>query len=189
MTPLRLFVAADPSPSVRDRIRAAMDRARPLAPSARWVDLASLHVTLTFLGDTETERIPAIEAAVSAVALRHAAFDLRFGGAGTFGGRAPRVLWGGLTGDVAPLVAAQRDLAEALVPLGYVPEPRAFTPHLTLARAREPRAELELPAAAAALAGEDFGPTRVGSLVLYSSARSVYTPMATFPLATPETLA
>jgi 2'-5' RNA ligase len=181
----RLFVAVDPAPSVVDRLRARIDRVRPLAPSARWVDLASLHVTLAFLGDTEAGRIPPVSAAVAAVALRHAPFELRFGGAGTFGSKGPRVLWGGLTGDVAPLVAVQRDLAAALETLGYTPEERAFTPHLTLARTRETRPEPGLSAAATALAGDDFGPTRVEAMVLYRSERAVYTPIATFPLGAP----
>jgi len=179
----RLFVAVDPAPGVRDCLRQAIDRVRPLAPSARWVHLTSLHVTLVFLGDTAAERIPSLEAAVSAVALHHAPFPLRFGGAGTFGGRGARVLWGGLTGDVAPLVTLQRDLAAALEPLGYLPEERAFTPHLTLARSPGPHPEPGLAAAAAALAADDFGASPAFELVLYRSEKSVYTPIATFPLA------
>jgi RNA 2',3'-cyclic 3'-phosphodiesterase len=181
MSTARLFVAVDPAPNVVDHLRAATARVRSLAPDARWVDLAGLHLTLSFLGDTEAERVPQLTAVLAAVALRHPPTDLQFGGAGTFGSRAPRVLWAGVTGDVAALVATQVDLAAALEPLGYVPEARAFTPHLTLARSREPRGEPGLATAAAALASADFGPTRAAALVLYRSERSVYTPIATFP--------
>ncbi len=179
---MRLFLALDPAPAVNDRIGSAIDRVRPLAPSARWAALASLHVTLVFLGDTEPERVPSLEAAARAVALRHAPFELRCGGAGTFGSRAPRLLWGGVTGDVRPLVALQRDLSASLEPIGYAPEARAFTPHLTLARSREPSGEPGFAAAVAALAGEDFGATHVEAVVLYRSERSVYTPLSTYPL-------
>jgi len=40
-------------------------------------------------------------------------------------------------GDTAKLASLQRDLETALAPLGFSPEPRSFSPHLTLARLRE----------------------------------------------------
>jgi 2'-5' RNA ligase len=186
MSTLRLFVAVDPAPEVRDRLRDAIGRSRPRAPSAKWVDAASLHVTLAFLGDVEEARVAEHSAAIAAVASRHAPIDLSFRGAGAFGGRKPRVLWVGVEGAVEALAAAQRDLSTALVPLGYAPENRPFSAHLTLARARDPRGDAALAACAEALAGEDFGATRVASILLYrselSSKGAKYTLLSEAPL-------
>jgi 2'-5' RNA ligase len=187
----RLFVAVDPGPGAASRLAGALARVRPRAPSARWVDPASLHLTLAFLGDTDAERVPGLTAAIGAVAARHAPLEIRFAGAGTFGGRRPRVLWAGVEGAVAELAALQADLAAALAPLGYPPEERPFAAHLTLARARAhaTAGEPALVACAAALAGEDLGPTRVEAMVLYRSdlspRGSVYTPLASLALGGP----
>src|SRR5262249_15155359 len=127
-----------------------------------------------------------ISAAIASVALRHAPFELRFAGAGAFGGKRPRVLWAGVAGPVDALAAAQRDVVSALSPLGFPPEDRPYSAHLTLARARDPRGDPALAACAAALARDDFGPTRVEAIMLYRSELSpkgpTYTAVATLPL-------
>ena len=188
MKAARLFLAVDPAPAVRDRLRAALgsrcggSRPRPggsTSPPCTW--------TLSFLGDTEPARVPEISAAIAPqVARRHAPFELGCSGAGAFGGKRPRVLWAGVTGAVEALAAAQHDLSAALAELGFPPDERPFTAHLTLARAREARGDPAFTACAAALAGEDFGATWVEALVLYRSDLSpkgpAYTPLASLPL-------
>lgn len=167
---MRLFVAVDPSASVRLRLADLIDRLRPLSPSARWVGPDGLHVTLAFLGEVESADVPRISAALESVAVGQAPFEIQATGLGTFGppGR-PRVLWVGIAhreGDA--LMRLQAAVAAALAPLGHAPEERPFTPHLTLARARYPRGDPAL-AACAAGAPEDYGTTASTSLLLYRS--------------------
>lgn len=62
-------------------------------------------------------------------------FSLTLGPLGAFPGpRKPRVLWAGVTGELAPLRALQMDLATRFEAIGLVLEARTYTPHLTLAR-------------------------------------------------------
>jgi RNA 2',3'-cyclic 3'-phosphodiesterase len=191
---VRLFVAVDPAPQVTARIdRVLAEDLRPRAPSARWVSPGSLHLTLTFLGDTYDGAAPDIAFALTKVASAHARFSLRFRGGGSFGATdRPRILWAGVEGDLAALAALQRATSAALQPLGYKPEERRFHPHLTLGRARDPRGDAALAACVAHLAhlahlAEDFGETTVTSLVLYQSilARegARYDALAVLPLA------
>jgi 2'-5' RNA ligase len=184
METLRLFVAVDPPPAVRERLRAAMATVRPLAPRARWVDADKHHLTLAFLGDCAADTVPAITAALEGVAARHAPIAARFVGAGTFGER-PRVLWVGLGEGAEALAAVYRDLVPALSPLGFAPDHEGLTPHLTLARAGDRGGDPGLAAAAAQLAQEDFGAARFGAMVLYRSelsrAGASYTALATAP--------
>jgi len=65
-------------------------------------------------------------------------FQLKIGGLAALPnfGR-PRVLWVGIGGEVDRLVDLQQRLDRGLVPLGFAPETRPFTPHLTLARLRQ----------------------------------------------------
>ncbi|MDI1448423.1 RNA 2',3'-cyclic phosphodiesterase [Polyangium sp. 6x1] len=182
----RLFLAVDTGAECHARIIEAVSRARAHAPRARWVRTEGIHVTLVFLGEVDESLVPAVVAKAEGVAARHAPLTLRFEGAGCFGGRKPRVLWIGVGGDVPALGLVQKELSEALMEVGYVPEERLFSPHLTLARAGFGGTDAGLWAAARALAAESFGEVTVRELVLYESVLSAagarYEAVARLPL-------
>lgn len=141
---LRLFVALDLPDPVREALRsfqAALKRAAGAASrEVKWVDPASVHLTLQFLGWVPEERRAAIEAALANAAAEASPLELRLSGAGAFPTPArPRVLWAGVAGDLEPLRALVRGLGQGFAPLGHPPEARPFSPHLTLGRARDPR--------------------------------------------------
>lgn len=176
---MRLFVAVTLGPQVTQRAEAAVQRLRPLAPRARWARLEGLHLTLVFLGETEPERVGPLSVALHEVAARHTPFRLSAGGGGSFGSPThPRVLWGDVKGDLAALRALQADVARALEPLGFAPERRAYTAHLTLARAKAPRGDADLAACVQALQHEDWGEGEVRELVLFESRGGAYHPLA-----------
>jgi 2'-5' RNA ligase len=171
---LRLFVALEPPDAVRRRLTAIQRELRAAAgrsaDEVRWSRVEDVHLTLHFLGAVPEERLPAITAAVTAVASASPRLHLEVGGAGAFPSpRRARVLWAGVTGELLPLSAAVVELGRQLAPLGFPPEERAFTPHLTLGRARDARG---LPGLAAALAhcSEGAGARwNVEELVLFRS--------------------
>lgn len=166
---MRLFVAVDPSGASRERLAATMARLRSLAPSAKWIGEGEFHVTLAFLGEVEAARVPAITASLAGAASQLDGFELGVGGGGTFGPRrSAHVLWAGITAGASPLAAVQRDVTAALVPHGYQPEARPFTPHVTLARARERRGDPAFAECAAAIE-PDLGASTISTLILYES--------------------
>ncbi|HZZ85245.1 MAG TPA: RNA 2',3'-cyclic phosphodiesterase [Anaeromyxobacteraceae bacterium] len=141
---LRLFVALDLPDPVRDALRsfeAGLKRAAgSVAREVKWVEPASVHLTLQFLGSVPEERCAAVEAAVATAAAAARPLGLTLSGSGAFPSASrPRVLWAGVAGDLEPLRALVAGLGRALAPLGYPPEERAFSPHLTLGRARDAR--------------------------------------------------
>lgn len=100
-------------------------------------DAGRLHLTLKFLGDTPSDRVPELCEALGTVPL--APFVLALAGAGFFpdSGR-PRVFWAGIRSGADELAALARAVDRALAPLGFAPESRPFRPHLTLCRVRDP---------------------------------------------------
>lgn len=101
----------------------------------RWTDIRDYHLTLKFLGDVESDRIPAIEAALREACARETPFALDLAGAGTFGlPEAPRVLFAEPTEGSDALGRLAAAAETALAPLGFAPEKRSFRAHLTLAR-------------------------------------------------------
>jgi 2'-5' RNA ligase len=138
---LRTFVAIELPDEVRAAIAAAQAELRGAlgerVGSVRWVNPAGAHLTLKFLGDTPESAVPGVDAALRASLVGTAPFELRTGSLGCFpSGRAPRVLWLGLDGDLAPLTAARDTVEAAIAPLGWPTEARPFSPHLTLGRLR-----------------------------------------------------
>jgi 2'-5' RNA ligase len=171
----RLFVALEPTDAVRRRIAAAGTDLRRAAGRAadevRWVAPENVHLTLQFLGAVPEPRLADVAAAVAAAAGAVAGpFSLEVRGAGGFpNARRPRVVWLGLEGDLAALRALVADLGRRLAPLGFPPEERAFSAHLTLGRARDGRGAPGLAGALAQAAQGDGIAWRAAEVVLFES--------------------
>ncbi|GHG95346.1 RNA 2',3'-cyclic phosphodiesterase [Comamonas sp. JC664] len=180
---MRLFTAVTLGDTVESRTAARMEELRVLAPRARWVKVEGLHLTLVFLGDVEDARLPAIQEALTPVGARHAPFALSVEGGGAFGAPAhPRVLWADVRGATDALKALQADTAQVLQPLGFEPEHREYTAHLTLARAREPRGDPALASCVQALSQATLGDARVERLILFESKGGHYLHRLEVPL-------
>jgi 2'-5' RNA ligase len=80
-------------------------------------------------------------------------FTLAIDRAGVFpNARHPRVLWVGLSGDVATLERMQERIDERLTSIGFDSEEKDFRPHLTIGRIRSNKNSGELLARAEAYA-------------------------------------
>lgn len=64
---MRIFIAFDIPEEIRSRITDYMDRARKLAPEARWARVEGLHVTLKFIGETSDARVQEIKTALAGI--------------------------------------------------------------------------------------------------------------------------
>jgi 2'-5' RNA ligase len=133
---LRLFVAIELPPEVREalaRVQAGLKDGE--MARLRWVKPESIHITLKFLGETPAVRQAPIEHALSEAVEGVAPFAVTLGKLGKFGGRQnPRVLWVDAAGDTEALSDLQKRVEEQLSPLGFPPDDREFSVHLTLAR-------------------------------------------------------
>ena len=101
---------------------------------ARWIDRDSYHITLRFIGDIDDRLAGEIAAELYAVAARP--FTLRLKGIDAFGGNKPRALYAGVA-ESPELRRLQNTHERICQTLGLPPEPRKFTPHVTLARLRD----------------------------------------------------
>jgi 2'-5' RNA ligase len=176
---VRAFVALDLDGAARERLIAAMEALKPQIAGVRWVRPEGIHLTLRFLGWSSLEAIECLKPRLEAAASTCPATVAPLAQLGLFPERgAPRVLWVGLEFD-APLVTLQGEAEAAAVACGFAPEPRRFSPHLTLGRWRDRARRPALPAL-------ELGDASLDRLVLYRSelqrGGAVYTALATFPL-------
>lgn len=196
---MRSFIAIELPSDVKQRvIERQRDMQRLLdeqgvGSALRWTPLDNLHLTLRFLGETSDAQRRQVEAALTAIAGQSPAFQLALRAAGAFPNlRKPNILLLDFGGDLGVLAPLQRHIELAAQQAGFAAETRAFTPHLTIARARKDAAPAMLARAGAALQTITGTPLPASTpftvedfRLIHSDLRptgSVYTPLATFAL-------
>ena len=182
---MRLFTGFDLPAEVVRSLDELLDQLRPAA-RIKWIPPANLHITTRFIGEWPEERLAELRAALAGIP-SHAPIPMHIRKLGYFPNpHSPRVVWAGVEAgpDLAAL-AAETD--RALEPLGLQPEGRPFSPHLTLARIKEPVPLQRLRETVVALPSLEFGSFTADRFFLYQSrlgpAGSVYSKLAEFPLA------
>lgn len=115
-------------------------------------------------------RLELIDAALGRAVVGLAPFDLALRGLGAFPS-APRarVLWAGVTLGAEPLTELAGRVERELAALGFPPEHRAFSAHVTVARIREPRRDPQIVSAMDEGGGVAFGTMRVDRVALMRS--------------------
>ena len=137
----RLFVAIELPPNILQVIEGIQAQTREnlgeAAKLLRWSRPESIHITLQFLGEVPTARIPSITEALQQACATTVPFSLEVGGLGAFPNvRRPRVVWVGLGGETGAAADLATAIQGALGSLGFKPD-KPFSPHMTIARVRE----------------------------------------------------
>ena len=133
---LRAFIAIEVPIEVQRAIAgstAALKSALP-KPLIRWVAPQNVHLTLKFLGDVSHTALEELAETLKVEVCSYSMFSVLVGGLGAFPTpRRPRVIWIGLETPPA-LQALQRGVEMVAARLGYTPEERPFSSHLTIGR-------------------------------------------------------
>jgi 2'-5' RNA ligase len=136
---IRSFIAIELTGELKQAL-AELQRGFKSASSlpVKWVDPGNIHLTLKFLGDIDAgdtgKIVTALEGAVSGIK----PFNIEVRGLGVFPNmNRIQIIWVGLYGELEKLGQLQKRIESNLKPMGFPPENRPFTPHLTLARVRD----------------------------------------------------
>ncbi len=136
----RVFVAVEIPAVVRQELAGLLvDLRRQSGTVVRWVKPEIMHLTLVFLGELPEMTVSRAGELAAATVAAVVPFACRLEGLGAFPSpERARVVWTGLDEGRSELSALQRLLSKSLQKIGYVPERRPFSPHLTLGRLRSP---------------------------------------------------
>ena len=188
----RAFVAVPLDDDTRAAVAAEIERLRPLCRAVAWVPPRNVHLTLKFLGEVPTPRVPAVAETLAAAVARLSAFALTLHGLAAFPGmERPRILWIGVAEGGVEARALQARVEAALESDGFERELRPWHPHFTIGRVFDDRrwrsdAGPALREAVAEAARRDHGRLPVARVALMRSDLSPqgarYTELASFDL-------
>jgi RNA 2',3'-cyclic 3'-phosphodiesterase len=100
---------------------------------ARWLEPEDYHITLRFVGDIDARTARDIDDTLGDIHRPEA--PIRFEELSWFGGDKPRAIVAKVRADAA-LMDLQAEQERRLRRIGFEPETRKYTPHVTLARLR-----------------------------------------------------
>ena len=165
----RTFIAVKVSPEKKmyDCIRTVQEKLK--GEKIKWVDPGKLHITLRFLGDTSPSQAKEAGRILERIVPGFECAEVVFGGLGLFRNlRDPRVLWIGM--DPGPVLPGLKEaLDRELEGIGFHPEGRKFSPHLTLARIKYIRDTDPLEELLKSYRDTVFQKSRIGEVIHYES--------------------
>jgi RNA 2',3'-cyclic 3'-phosphodiesterase len=184
---IRAFLAVDLPEGYRACLSAVQDYLQQSRADVRWTSVAGIHLTLKFFGDIAEPQVEALTAAASPITGTTPPFTLGVQGVGVFPNpKSPRVIWLGLSGQTDILGQLVHSLEQAFGPLGFPPEKRKFTPHLTLGRVRSSQGREALSRSLTTVSLPEFPVFHVERLILFQSTLrpqgALYTPLRQIPL-------
>ncbi len=141
---IRSFLAFDiESDTVLNRLATAQRQLVQTGADMKLVEPQNIHITIRFLGNITPAMVEEIFDEMKQV--EFTPFNVQIKGLGAFPNpRYPRVAWAGITQGAEQLKNIFNQLEPRLRGLGFTPDTRGFSPHLTIARVRSGRNKQQL---------------------------------------------
>jgi 2'-5' RNA ligase len=153
----------------------------------KWTEIENFHITLAFLGDTEEDKIKAINKMLKYACGGSGEFEIVIKGAGVFKNfNNPRVIWTGIQPS-EKLNQLYESIKSGLKDTGISLEERNFSPHLTLGRIKSIHNNDALKTLIPGYSNLELQKQEIKEVILYESllfhSGPVYKPLRRFALA------
>ena len=166
---IRSFIAFDiDNDAVLRKITDTQNLLIKTGANLKLVKPENIHITMRFLGNITPPTVEKIFEEMKKV--QFTPFDVKIQGTGVFPHmRYPRVVWVGITEGADQMRCIFRQLEPRLRKLGFAPDSKGFSPHLTIARVKSGRNKAELVKCISENANSEFGVIRAECLRLKRS--------------------
>lgn len=170
---IRSFIAFDlDNELVIKRLSEAQTTLVNTGANLKLVKPQNIHITMRFLGNISPSMVNSIHEEMEKISF--ASFDVEIKGLGVFPKlKYARVIWAGIRKGADELTNVFNQLEPLLRKLGFKPDSKGFSPHLTIARVKTGKNKTELVQRIQELADYEFGIIRADCLKLK---KSVLTP-------------
>ncbi len=135
---IRCFIAIEIPDIIKKEIDLFITNLKKISPQIKWVKSGGIHITLKFLGEIEPEICTQVKNVLIEISNIAKPFKINISESGAFPNfNKPRVFWFGLLQDKNQSLNCLNEWIEGkLTELGFAPEKRKFSPHLTFGRIR-----------------------------------------------------
>jgi len=170
---IRSFIAFDiDSEHVLKKLAEAQNMLAKTGADLTLVKPQNIHITMRFLGDITPSMVEKIDKEMQGIVFKP--FDVEIRGVGAFPNlKYARVVWAGIQQGTEELRKIFDQLEQRLRSLGFRPDPKGFSAHLTIARVRSGRNKAQLAECVNGMVDFEFGKIHAESLRLK---KSVLTP-------------
>ncbi|MEW6615623.1 MAG: RNA 2',3'-cyclic phosphodiesterase [Thermodesulfobacteriota bacterium] len=187
MAKIRSFLAIELPKEIISRLSEIQNILKSSEPHVKWVRPESIHLTLKFFGNIEEKTVDDISQVLKKVTAKISAFVINVKDIGVFPNMSrPRVIWVGVESSGRTLDVLHKETEDSLKKIGFEPEGREFSAHLTLGRIKSLKNKTKLAEQIEKLKGCEAGSFRVENLFLFKSdlrpTGAVYTKLETFNL-------
>jgi 2'-5' RNA ligase len=166
---IRSFIAFDiENDTVLNRLSAAQKLLVQTGADLKLVEPQNIHITIRFLGNITPATAEKIFEEMKQT--QFTPFNVQIKGLGAFPNpNYPRVVWAGITAGADQLKTVFSQLEPRLQGLGFTPDAKGFSPHLTIARVRSGRNKQQLAEFITENADYEFGAVNAKCLRLKKS--------------------
>ncbi len=170
---IRSFIAVDMDEAgLISKLVEAQRALRDLGADMKLVEPENIHATVRFLGEVPATTIEVVKEQMNEVKFRP--FDAEFVGLGAFPNlRRINVVWVGMRKGHDEIASIFRQLEPRIEKIGFPPDRKGFSPHVTIARVKSARMKDELARFVDEMRDVPYGVIHVDELRLK---RSVLTP-------------
>jgi len=166
---IRSFLAFDmEKETVKKRLASVQKLLAQTGADLKLVEPQNIHITIRFLGDVTPNTVEKIFEEMKKI--QFTPFNVQINSLGAFPDlRYPRVVWAGITEGADQLKNVFNQLEPRLRSLGFAPDSKGFSPHLTIARVRTGINKAQLAEFVAKNVNYDFGSIKAECLRLKRS--------------------
>jgi 2'-5' RNA ligase len=129
----RSFIALEAPAPVYRSLAERLKHFQPVR-GVNWVPPQNLHMTLLFLGDVDSERIPELQTILKEASGHSAPFQLALKGLELFPARSPRLVWASLASETQDIFTWHKGLLKDVRATGFEPDVKPLKLHITLGR-------------------------------------------------------
>ncbi len=131
----RIFFAIPLSDEIKRIMETVQKSMKGMPGKIKWVEPEKIHLTIKFVGDTDTEKVESLYKAVDKLSLPQP-FQITLSETGMFPGPGrPRILWVGIQ-ESQSLQSIAKQVDDKFTIHGIKKEKRDFHPHLTVGRVK-----------------------------------------------------
>ncbi|MEO0089463.1 MAG: RNA 2',3'-cyclic phosphodiesterase [candidate division WOR-3 bacterium] len=135
MNKIRSFIALEIPEEIKNEVYQHIENFKKDNLPVKWVEKENLHITLVFLGEQDLNFINRVKEILKNLSSNFKPFYINLTNFGFFpNAKKPRVFWVGINKNKEIITQMVEKLNNELKKIGFKPEEREFSPHLTIGR-------------------------------------------------------